>query len=126
MYICVFEARPVPYQLCAELEEMARHVRTAATSVGSELPAESLAGQPTAHSRYGRPTEPAISLRALLTPPGFLPALVQSLAEEELQVAPMTTDEALPEHAYYCFEVIHAELKSKRAPPAPFDGNQAL
>lgn len=38
----------------------------------------------------------------------------------------MTTDEALPEHAYYCFEVIHAELKSKRAPPAPFDGNQAF
>ncbi|GAA5878978.1 hypothetical protein JCM3774_000681 [Rhodotorula dairenensis] len=31
---------------------------------------------------------------------------------------------ALPEHAYFCFEVLYADLKHKSPPPPPFDGEQ--
>ncbi|KWU47203.1 hypothetical protein RHOSPDRAFT_31346 [Rhodotorula sp. JG-1b] len=36
------------------------------------------------------------------------------------------SDVALPEHAYFCFEVIDAALKHTSPPPPPFDGQQSF
>jgi hypothetical protein len=38
----------------------------------------------------------------------------------------MTSNEALPEHAYYCFETIHSELKGSPLPQPDFDASEDL
>jgi len=37
-----------------------------------------------------------------------------------------SSNDALPEHAYYCFEVIQAALDGNAAPEPPFDAGEAL
>ena len=39
---------------------------------------------------------------------------------------PSTSDGALPEHAYYCFEVIQAALDGSDSPTPQFDADEAL